>query len=91
LSSTEQKISPDDVQAFRESAIYQLATSKFVEAEEGPIEDPEDGYMLMRNFLMINLLIDNGQRAGTLINLQMRHVRNAEKIGDKYVMTVSCY
>lgn len=45
----------------------------------------ENEYVLARNFMIINTKIDNGQRVGSLLNLKLRHIKNAEVKGSCHV------
>lgn len=52
--------------------------------------DPIDVKTLLRtrNYLIIKLLLRNGQRTGTIINSTMREYRNILKVDDHYIMKV---
>jgi hypothetical protein len=92
LSFTENKILPEDVPffLFMESPAFQRAAATFSQYNDNADLLALD-YVTMRNFLITNILIDNAQRAGALLNLKFRHIAHAEEVGGNYVLTVSYY
>lgn len=76
---------------YKESEVYQLARDTFDrqdrEDKEGHI--PEKDFPVCRNFLILNTLIRNGQRAGSIANFTMAALRKAETQDDEHVATVS--
>jgi hypothetical protein len=48
--------------------------------ETSPSPDPTGkDYTLARNYTALNLLINNSQRSEANVNLQLRHLHNAER------------
>jgi hypothetical protein len=88
LSFTENKILPEDIRRFQDSDAFRKATDVFKQFSDDAALLKAD-YITMRNFLLTNILIDNAQRAGTLISMRMRHIRNKEEVGGNHILTVS--
>jgi hypothetical protein len=88
LSFTENKILPADIQQFQDSEAFRRATDVFEHFDDDAALQEAD-YLTMRNFLLTNIMIDNAQRAGTLINMRMRNIRSEEEVGKNHVVTVS--
>lgn len=88
---TENKILPSDIKNFDDSRVCQRAMKTFASFLTASRDPTEAEFTIMRNFLLINILIDNAQRAGTLVNLKLRHVRHAEVSGEDHILVVSYY
>lgn len=76
----ELRLEPCDIRAFMESTAAAKAKAILRGWETSTSPDPTGkDYTLARNYMIINLLINNGQRSGAMVNLQLRHLHNAER------------
>ena len=47
-----------------------------------------DGHTRVRNYLIVQMGVNNATRTGALTNMKVEHVRNAQKVGGTYVIQV---
>ncbi|XP_056009249.1 uncharacterized protein LOC125666360 [Ostrea edulis] len=85
----ENKIEPGDIQTFMQSPIYNQAEELFRKYEgvvNGALSEAE--YTLMRNFVLLNTLIDNAQRVGALLGMTLKTIRYTERKGECHVLVI---
>ena len=82
-------ITPDQIEAFENSKISRdaiILLGKLSGAHNAEITQSQ--YTLLRNFLLVQISIDNANRAGVLANMTLKEFRRASKEDDRFVIGV---
>ena len=84
-------ISVEDVASFDKSEVALQATKLIGMTQswsEGNILGQQQ-YTLVRDFLLVNVAIANANRSGVLSEMTIQQLKNALKMDDKYIISVS--
>ena len=81
LEKDRNKITPDDIIELKNSKIFRQAVTE-IGTYDGLQKCSKKLFVLVRNLVMTEILIDNGQRAGVLANMTMEEFESTEKIVD---------
>ena len=83
------KITPDHILKFEQSALVREIIKMFGRLGEGKrYEITQSHFTCARDFLMTEILIDNGHRAGVLANMTIEEFSNAETRKGRHTITV---
>ena len=83
------KVTPEHIVRFEQTFLVRETVKLFASLAEGKrAEITQSRFTNARDFLMTEILIDNGHRAGVLANMTMEEFRLVEKRQDQYVITV---
>ena len=80
-------ITPDIVKAY-DTGENSRSAVRYLGSAENNVPATLDAHKRVRNYLIVQIGVNNATRTGALTNMTVENVRNAQKVGATYVIQV---